>query len=172
MSSSADPAPETRPIGWDEFEERPVSGSYEESPGCPDDELAAVLRRYRADLDAARSRTDAEVAKAREVAVDLAVLVARLGVLLTEPDVRELRVIQRQMLHMLGDAGFEAQDLDGKPYDEIQDQADVIDWTPMAGSTAEVVARTIEAPVLYRGAVVRLGQVVMGMPVEATEEER
>jgi hypothetical protein len=192
MSSSAEPSPttshpaepstadsRTAEIGWDEFAERP--GASDVGLVSPMSELASVLQRYRSDVDAALGKASSAVTDAREVAVEQAVLVAQFAAVLDEvtgrladagqgPVHKRLRILKDQMLEVLRSGGITVDDPIGRPLTEVSDQVEVVGWLHRPEFTAEVVAKTHEAIVLHRGALVRRGEVIVGAP--QTEENQ
>ncbi|MDT0341983.1 hypothetical protein [Streptomyces litchfieldiae] len=183
MSSSAettpDGAPPTEssavepPLDWADFAPLPAP---DELPGVPPDrELAAVLQRIWSDRSERRNEADAETARTRKAAADLAVHVARLEYLLAEAAGpleaagkrnlrRRLDVVRKQMADELAEIEVVASIPTGRPFEEVADEVDVLRWRHSDEYTAEFVIETVDPVVRDRGVVVRFGQVVVGAP--------
>src|SRR5439155_1678286 len=110
MSSSADA------LGWNAFSERPVGAAG--ALASPASEMAAVLQRYRSDLDAAQAEVEAACRRGLEALAQQAVLAVRLeaALALYEPQLagasmekahQHLRILKDQMLAELAAAGVE-----------------------------------------------------------------
>lgn len=178
MSSSAEQSP---PYGWEVFADRPAPAEMELA--SPAAELVSVLQRYRSALGAERGKARAAADDALAAAVDQAVLVARLDVAMARHrDVldkaglgrvhRELRVLKDQMIDALRAGGVTIEDPLGEPLAKVADRIEVIGWRHGAEFPGEVVAETHGAIVLYRGAVIRPGQVTLGAPPPTGNDER
>jgi hypothetical protein len=169
----APPAPDGLPYGWDAFAERPAPERM--APDPPSVEIARVLQIHQSALNAERGRARTAVDEALAASFRQAVLVTQLeDALERHRDAldaaglgkvhRELRIRKDEMLDALRHGGVTAEDPVGRPLAEVADAVEVIGWTHEPRFDAEVVARTQEPIILYRGAVVRLGQVIMGAP--------
>lgn len=172
-SASAPSGPDGLPYGWDAFAERPAPARM--APDPPGVEIARVLQIHQSALNAERGRARTAVDEALAVSFRQAVLVAQFeGALERHREAldaaglgkvhRELRIRKDEMLDALRHGGVTAEDPLARPLAEVADTVEVIGWTHEPRFDTEVVARTQEPIILYRGAVVRLGQVVMGAP--------
>ncbi|WP_329066897.1 hypothetical protein [Streptomyces sp. NBC_01429] len=143
--------------------------------------MAALLQRYWSDLQDESNRVRKETAAARKVLTELAVHVARLDGLLQEAAApletagakslgRRLHVARKQVLEPLREMDITTRDPTGERYESVADVVDITGWRYGPEFTAEVVAETVEPIVYDRGAVVRLGQVIMGAPSSAGTE--
>jgi hypothetical protein len=175
MSSSA----EFTGLTWDTFSERPAQAPAEFV--SPSSEVAAVLQRYRSDVEAARSQTRAAVEDAREAAAQQAVLVAQLDAILSRAADgltaagqgsvhKRLRVLKDQMLDTLGRGGITVQDPTGRPLAEVWDRVEVVGWRHVPELTAKLVVATLEPIVLYGKAPIRRGRVIAGTPSEEEQQ--
>lgn len=162
---------------WEHFHERP-----EPTPAdllSPASELAAVLHRYRADVDGERAATREAVARAHAAAAEQAVLVFQLATALDGNEDafagagldrlhQRLRVLRNQMTRALAGTGVETVDPVGKPFAEVADLVQVVGWRHGPEFGDEVVAETIDPIVMHDEELVRPGRVVMGAPDEET----
>lgn len=174
MSSSGSPPPT-----WDDFRERPGVDVAIQSPAA---ELAAVLQRYRADLDAAGAAR-AEARRAGMVALaGVAVLAAELdrAVQRYEEQLRgaslgrihlHLRTLKDRLLDALGATGLEIVRLDGMPEADALDIADVEGWRHGEQFTERVVAEELDPAIRFEGELLACGRVVMGAPPEPSAGE-
>ncbi len=80
-----------------------------------------------------------------------------------------LRIVKDQMLDELQRAGLQIEEPLGKRYEEVAEFVSVEGWRHHKDFTSEVVAEVREPIVRYYGAVVRMGCVVMGAPLEEEE---
>ena len=169
MSSSADA------LGWNAFSERPVGAAG--ALASPASEMAAVLQRYRSDLDAAQAEVEAACRRGLEALAQQAVLAVRLeaALALYEPQLagasmekahQHLRILKDQMLAELAAAGVEPVRLEGRSYDEIAELVEVDGWLHRDDIEAEVVLEELEPAVRGGDEVIRIGRVVMGAPAE------
>ena len=168
---------------WSLFKEREVP--FEVELLSPASEVAALLQRYRTDVDAAEQNVEGVRNEGLAGLAQQAVFVIQLAAALDryESDLkqasltrvhRHLRVLKDQMLDALSSAGLEVVIPIGKPFDEVADSVHVEGWRHHEDFSSEVVAEVLEPIVKYRGALVRLGRVVMGAPPqnEATKDSR
>lgn len=181
MSSSAESVSAERgdEFGWSAFAQRPA-GLPDVELRSPARELAAVLQRYRRDLEAERAAGRQAVDKVLTIAAAQASLVYRLGVVLEQgadrlsapgvDDVRkQLSILRNQMRDALDKAGLTVVDPVGRPFDEAESQVEVVGWRHGADFTDEVVAETIEPIVLHDQTVIHHGRVIMGAPQNGEE---
>jgi hypothetical protein len=156
---------------WSDFAERPVR---EFEMGSPAGEIATVLRRYRADLDAA-ARAGAEGrAQGLRALAEQAVLAVELDKQLESPSaasepafaaIRDaLRALTDRMLVQIEAAGLEIVRLRGSDARSVAELALVDSWRYDDAYETEVVVEELEAAVRHLGAPLRLGRVVMGAP--------
>jgi hypothetical protein len=158
---------------WAAFSERETLPDVEVlSPAA---EMAALLQRYRSDIDSARS---AGAEAHRELLLALAqqaVYTVQLEAALDryEPALqnaslakihRHLRVLKDQMLAGLMEAGLEIVRLGGRSYDEVADAVRIDGWRHHADYATEQVVEEVEPLVRYEGRPLRTGRVVMGAP--------
>lgn len=162
-------------LGWHLFADREAAEPV--SMLSPADELTALLRRYQGDLDQTRASAAAEVADIHRLGARQAVLVAQLEQVLGETEAqfeeaglkmphRRLRILKDQLRDSLNEAGFTFEIPTGRPFADVADAVEVVHWRQGPEFTEEVVAGTHEPIVLYRGLVIRHGQVIMGAPPE------
>lgn len=172
MSSSAD-FPD-----WSVFSEREVPPIDIFSPAS---DIAALLQMYRADLDKAQAHSESVHRKGMEALAQQTVLVVQLASALERYKsefeqaslrkiYRSLRIVKDQMLSALQDTGLEILVPQGKPFNEVVDYVDVVGWRHSKNFSEEVVTEVLEPIVLYNGTLLRLGQVVMGAPLEQTRQ--
>ena len=111
---------------WIEFSERPVP---EFEPPAPADELASVLRRYRADLDAAaRAGAEGRTQGLRALA-EQAVIAIELAKQLERDATREpLRALTDRMLTRIEATGLEIVRLRGAPLAAIAEFVEIDSW--------------------------------------------
>lgn len=159
---------------WAEFDELEV---VELEPRSPADELADVLRRSRADLEAAvRAGADSRAEALRALA-EQAVLAVELEDLLERDALRAgealpaLRALKDRMLAHVGATGLEVVRLRGASAGSVRDIVDVESWRIDDGYACEVVADELEVAVRLDGVAIRKGRVVMGAP-RASDAER
>lgn len=160
---------------WAEFEESPVPDLAPRSPAA---ELAEVLQRCRADLEAAaRAGAESRVQGLRALA-EQAVLAVELEHLIDGPAAwpadgslerlfGALRNLQERMLSHIAAAGLEVVRLRGASAGSVRDIIEIDCWRYDAAYPGEVVVDEIEVAVRFDGAPVRMGRVVMGAPCEA-----
>jgi hypothetical protein len=174
MSSSDDH------LDWSAFGEREVG--LEVELASPAAELAAVLRRYRTELDAARAEVTAERRKGLEALARQAVLAVKLesALALYEPRLADasmgkahqhLRILKDQMLGELVAAGVELVRLAGRPYEEVKTLVEVEGWLHKEGVESETVLEELEPAVRHGEEVIRMGRVVMGAPLRAAPSQ-
>lgn len=170
MSSSAEPPP-----SWADFEERPACGVELRSPAA---ELAAVLQRYRSELDAAaragaqsRAQGLSALAEQAVLVIELEKLLARHAAQLADPPLdrvhRALRILKDRMLEQIEASGLQVVRLAGEPASAVIDLVEVECWRHGDAYSSEVVSEELEVAVLLDGVVLRHGRVVMGAPREA-----
>lgn len=174
LGGSAGTAPATQPPAWSDFEERPADDVELRSPAA---ELAAILQRYRDDLDdAARAGAQSRAHGLRALA-ELAVLAVQLDGLL-ERHAAELDAspagarsslgrLKDRMLAHIATSGLEVVRLRGARAGDVADIADVDCWRYDEVHDCPVVVEELEAAVRLDGAVLRRGRVVMGGQPEA-----
>jgi hypothetical protein len=158
---------------WSEFVERNVSDFELESPRS---EVAAVLRRYRTDLDAA-ARASAEGRAAGLAALaDQAVLAVEMLARLqsapasSTPVDDALRRVAGRMLEQVHRAGLEIVRLDGANLAEVAELAQIDAWQYDARFTDAEVIEEIEPAVLHEGRLLHRGRVVVGAPIDRGPE--
>lgn len=160
---------------WAVFGPREVPGEVELlSPAA---EAAGLLQLYHGDLAAARQQQeDVRMAGLRALAQQ-AVFAFQFGAALEryQPELtqgtllrahRHLRVLKDQMLDALRAAGLEIEVPLGQSFEQVADAVHVDGWRHESRFTSEVVAEVSEPIVKAGGALIRLGRVVMGAPVE------
>jgi hypothetical protein len=157
---------------WIEFTERPVP-DFE--PGSPASELASVLRRHHADLEAAaRAAADARVQGLRALA-EQAVLATELEAHLERQGVSDddgplgalhaaLSEVKDRMLSQIAGSGLEIVRLHGRPAAAVGELADIESWRYDDRFDAEHVVEELEVAVLHLGRPLRRGRVIMGAP--------
>jgi len=160
-------------LTWATFRERP-----EPPPGellSPASEIAALLQRYRNDLDSQRTADQAALADAQGAAADQAVLVFHLAAVLGRDEGafadagltrlhRQLNALRHQMAQAIERTGLRVVDPTGQAFDDVADLVHVIGWRHGPEFAGEVVAETIEPIVRHETELVRPGRVVMGAP--------
>lgn len=168
MSGSAE-----HPLTWADFDEQPATEVELRSPAA---ELAAVLRRYREDLDAAaRAGSDGRAQGLRALA-DQAVLAVELeGLLELQQSARgaslerlhgALRSLKDRMLAHVASSGLEIVRLHGARGGDVADSVQVDQWRYDDGCAVQVVVEELEVAVRLDGVPLRRGRVVMGAPRE------
>jgi hypothetical protein len=157
---------------WVEFAERPAPEFELHSPAT---ELASVLQRYRADLDAA-ARAGAEgraqglraLAEQAVLAIELEKHLERHPLRLGEPSFEglhdALRALKDRMLEQIEAAGLEVVRLRGAAAGTVADLVQIESWRYDDLYTSEVVVEEVEVAVRHLGAPLRMGRVVMGAP--------
>lgn len=160
-------------LGWSQFAAREAPALDElRSPAA---EIAALLQRYRADVDSAQRATDEAKRAGLEALAEQSVFIAQLAAALDryEADLaqaglsrahRHLRVLKDQMLSAVRRHGLEVVMPLGQPYEAVADRVEVDGWRHDTRFAAEVVAEVVEPIVLQAGKVLRQGRVVMGAP--------
>lgn len=167
MSCSAEGAP-----SWAEFRERAALAVELHSPAA---ELAAVLQRYREDLDAAANAGVESREQGLRALADQAALVVELEAMIGryEPQLvqasleavhRALRILKDRMLDQIAAAGLEVVRLAGASAADVIDLVEVQCWRHGDEFATEVVAEELEAAVRLDGVVLHSGRVVMGAP--------
>lgn len=159
---------------WRDFEETQVPDFR---PRSPQAELAEVLRRYRADLDAA-ARSAAEgraqglyaLAGQAVLAVELERLMDRHPVETADATFEHLhhalRRLKDRMLAQIEEAGLEVVRLLGERADAVAGIAEVEHWRFADSYPSEIVVEELEVAVRLNGVPFRKGRVVMGAPCE------
>jgi hypothetical protein len=157
-----------QPPSWAEFDDTRVT---EFRPRAPQAELAEVLRRYRADLDAAARSAAKGRAEGLRALADQAVLAVELERLLEAQrgtlDARSAEALRRlkdRMLARVEEANLEVVRLRGKPAAVIRDMVEIEQWRLDDAYPAEIVVEELEAAVRLHGEILRKGRVVMGAP--------
>lgn len=175
MSSSVKPPQPPAFPDWSLFTEREVPVQAELlSPAA---EAASLLQLYHDSLKDAASRRDEIQSAGLRALAQQAVFVFQLEAALQryQPNLaegpllrihRHLRVLKDQMLDALTAFGLEIDAPRGRSFEEVAELVHVDGWRHHEQFTAEVVAEVTEPIVKFGGAVVRLGRVVMGAPVE------
>lgn len=170
MSSSDEP------LGWTTFAPRPaVADGDLISPAA---EVAAVLQRYRIDVDAARAATDDARRLGLKALAEQAVLAVQIeGALATyETKLNDaslgkvhqhLRILKDRMLEAAQASGLEVVRLAGKRWDEVAAVVEVDGWLHRAELDIEMVVEELEPVVLSGSELIRGGRVVMGAPLQA-----
>jgi molecular chaperone GrpE (heat shock protein) len=159
---------------WSVFTERAVPPFDIFSPAS---EITALLQRYRADLDMAQEHTESVRREGLEALAQQAVFAVQLEFALEryKPQFeqaslnkvyRSLRIVKDQMLDALRNAGITIIVPQGKSFDEVSAYVNVVGWKHSQEFTEEVVAEVLQPIVLYHTTIIRLGQVVMGAPLE------
>gem|GEM_PF-2703932 len=147
---------------WIEFSDRPVP---EFDPPAPAAELASVLQRYRADLDAAaRAGAEGRVQGLRALA-EQAVLAIELEKRLDHQSTLEpLRALKDRMLARIELTELEIVRLVGSPLATVADLVEIDSWRFDDRYPAAVVAEELEVAVCHQGRLLRRGRVVVGAP--------
>jgi hypothetical protein len=160
---------------WSLFMERDEAGGMEIlSPAA---EVSALLQKYHGDINRVKLEMEKEQYILLAVLSQQSLFVFQLASALEryEPDFmkeslprvfRHLRILKDQMYQSLQDAGFEIIIPDRKPFDEIAEFVNVVGWKHGDEFHAETVTEVIEPIVKYKGALVRLGRVIMGAPLQ------
>ena len=153
---------------WADFEETPVP---EFRPRPPHAELADVLARYRADLDAAarsaaagRAQTLRALAEQAVLAVELEGLVDRAAASANGDLLVVLRQLKDRMLDRMDAAGLEIVHVLGATADAVADIVEIEHWRFADSYPAPIVAEELEVAIKLNGAPLRKGRVVMGAP--------
>jgi hypothetical protein len=158
---------QVEPPTWEDFEETSVP---EFRPRSPHAELADVLRRYRADLDAAARSAAYGRAQSLRALAEQAVLAVELERLLDRQAAemgdrfQALRRLKDRMLERVEEAGLEVVHLDGASAEEVAGLAEIEHWLFADSYLSPVVVEELEAAVRVDGAPLRMGRVVMGAP--------
>jgi hypothetical protein len=174
MSSSADLP------GWETFALRDAPEAVDIL--SPASEVAALLQRYRAEVDQATSAASGAERRGLEALAEQAVLAAQLASALEryaaqlkdaglERVHRHLRVIKDQMFAACAAAGLDLIVPLGASFDEVADLVHVEGWRHRDEFTAEVVAEVVEPIIKHGGTLLRHGRVVMGAPASARPEQ-
>jgi len=168
MSSAAE-----HPLTWADFDEHPATEVELCSPAA---ELAAVLQRYRADLDAAARAGSEGRAEGLRALADQAVLAVELeGLLELHQSARggsleclhsALRSLKNRMLAHVASSGLEIVRLRGARGADVAESVQVDQWRYDDGYATEVVVEEFEVAVRLDGVPLRPGRVVMGAPRE------
>jgi molecular chaperone GrpE (heat shock protein) len=159
---------------WSVFADRAVPSLDVFSPVS---EIAALLQRYRADLDMAQEHTESVRREGLEALAQQAVFVVQLEYALEryKPQFeqaslnkvyRSLRIVKDQMLDALRSVGMTIIVPHGKSFDEVSAYVNVVGWQHSQEFTEEVVVEVLQPIILYHTTIIRLGQVVMGAPLE------
>ena len=155
---------------WADFEEQPDT---EFEPRPPAQELAIVLRRFRAELDeAGRAGAESRVQALRALA-EQAVLAIELETLLErhsrdfdraslERVHRALGAVKDRMLSHVAACGLEIVRLEGADARDIVEIVDIDHWRYEDLTSSAVVIAELEAAVCLDGTLLRRGRVVMG----------
>ena len=172
------PGSAEHPLTWADFDEQPVAEVDLRSPAA---ELAAVLQRYRADLDAAARAGSEGRAEGLRALADQAVLAVELeGLLELQHTAQgasleclhsELRSLKDRMLAHVASSGLEIVRLRGARGGDVAESVQVDQWRYDDGYAAEVVVEELEVAVRLDGVPLRRGRVVMGAPREAQPSE-
>lgn len=170
MSSAIGPSPT-----WAEFDERPAAEYELRSPAA---ELAAVLQRFRADLDEAaragaesRARGLCALAEQAVLAVELENVLELHRHALEDPSFesahRALRRLKDRMLDHIAASGLEVVRLREGRAGDVAAMADVDCWRYDDIHAEPVVVEELEPAVRLDGVPLRRGRVVMGGPRDA-----
>ena len=172
MSSSDEP------YGWQAFVER--GGPVEVEILSPASEMAALLQRYRADVDEACRNTAEARHQGLLALAEQAVFVFQLERALERYQAgfeeasqvkafRHLRVLKDQMLDALSASGLGVEDPLGQSFDAIADAVHVEGWRHCSDFASEEVAETLEPVITHRTThtTLRLGRVIMGAPQQS-----
>ena len=165
---------------WDDFEELPAT-DFEPRP--PAQELATVLCRFRAELDAAGRAGAASRMRALRALADQAVLAIELETLLErqrpasadaslERAHARLRALKDRMLAQVEASGLEVVRLQGAAGGDVADIVEIDHWHSDDLLESPVVVLEIEAAVRLDGTLLRRGRVVMGGLGEASPAQR
>lgn len=160
---------------WADFEDVPDT-DVDADLRPPHVEMAELLRRYRAELDAAaRSAEDARMQGLRGLA-EQAVLAIELERLLDgRSDDARLRplllALKQRMLEQVERCGLEVVRLEGAAAADVAGVADIEHWRIGTRFSSAVVAEELEAAVRVHGRTLRKGRVVMGAPCEQPVDE-
>lgn len=148
---------------WVEFVERAVP---EFDPGSPASELASVLERHYADLEAAAHAAAEGRTQGLRALAEQAVLAAELERQLVASDGGDtpLRALKDRMLAQIEAAGLEIVHLDGAAAAAVAEIAEIESWRYDDRYASEVVVEVLEVAVLHLGRPLRRGRVVMGAP--------
>jgi hypothetical protein len=168
VSSSAE-----HPLTWADFDEHPATEVELRSPAA---ELAAVLQRYRADLDAAARAGSEGRAEGLRALAEQAVLAVELeGLLELQQSARglsleclhsALRSLKDRMLAHVASSGLEVVRLYGVLGEDVAESVQVDQWRYDDDYATEVVVEELEVAVRLDGVPLRRGRVVMGAPRE------
>lgn len=168
MSSSAE-----HPLTWADFDEQLTTEVELRSPAA---ELATVLQRYRADLDAAARAGSEGRAQGLRALADQAVLAVELEALLelqqSARDISPERIhgallsLKDRMLAHVASSGLEIVRLRGARGEDVAESVEVDQWRYDDGCAVEVVLEELEVAIRLDGVPLRRGRVVMGAPRE------
>ena len=175
MSSSDKPGQPPVFPDWSKFSEREVH--VEPELLSPAAEAASLLQFLHDSLRAAGVTRDEVQSAGLRALAQQAVFVFQLEAALQryQPNLaegplvrihRHLRVLKDQMLDALAGFGLDIDVPRGRSFDDVADLVHVDGWRHHEQFTSEVVAEVTEPIVKFGGAVVRLGRVVMGAPVD------
>jgi hypothetical protein len=161
---------------WEEFEERPVAELELRSPAA---ELAEVLQRSRANLEAAARAGAESRAQGLRALAEQAVLAVELENVLDRHPAWEvatslyaaLRGVKERMLLHIATMGLEVVRLRGASASNVRDIIEVESWRYDDAYASEVVVDELEVAVRLDGTLVRMGRVVIGAPCNAPSRE-
>ena len=167
-------------LDWSRFKKRQEPFPVEIL--SPASEVAALLQRTSAEVDAARRQTAEADHRGRVALAGQAVLTFQLaaaielyredleGAALTRAH-RHFRVLKDQMLDGLRTAGLEIEDPLGRSFDEVADAVHVDGWRHGREFAGEQVAEVLEPIVTDGDQILRLGRVIMGAPEEDAPDQ-
>jgi molecular chaperone GrpE (heat shock protein) len=166
---------------WSVFPEREVPFDIELL--APASEMAALLQKYRTDIDAVREKLEDAREEGLEALAQQAVFVVQFETALAEYATalaqvtqkkihHHFRVLKDQMLEAMKKNGLEIVVPLGKPFDEVVDWVLVEGWLHHEDFPSEIVIQVKEPIITYQGALIRSGRVVMGAPPKKQQERR
>lgn len=170
---------------WSEFAEQPAADFALCSPA---EELAAVLRRMRADVDRAAEAAARQQVQTLRALAEQAVLALELEQLLDRRGAglgdaahahvrRALGRLKDRMLAQVAAAGLEIVHVGGAPAAAVADLVEIVGWRADDIDAAPTVVTEIDPAVCHNGVALRRGRVIMaglgdvpavtGLPVPA-----
>jgi hypothetical protein len=148
---------------WQQFQDRAVDDF---DIGSPAAELAAVLKRHHAELDAAARASAEGRAQSVRALAEQAVLAIELERVLAGSGRDQAHValaaVKDRMLANVEAAGLELIRLEGRPLAEIERFVDIDSWRYDDRYRTEVVVAELELAVAHHGEPVRRGRVIVG----------
>ncbi len=160
---------------WSLFTERTVL--VEIDILAPASEAGSMLQTYQTLLEAEknaaneiRQRCIADLAQQAVLVASFSMALERHRQKLEEASLdkvyRSLRIEKDRQIEALQAAGLEIVIPQGKPFDEIASDVDVVAWKHHEDFSEEVVIEVIKPIVRYQGKIIHTGVVVMGAPKE------